>query len=155
LSRRYTRPTGWGIFRLPHARRLDADIDRALEEIRSESPPEEYGPAGRVQWYVDRGEPVEHAQALLTRFTELAYELDETARGVTPDEEADMERVQAWGRVRKTKSAAIEDAAAALARLASELRRTVVGYPRYDEVRPTPTGYQARVSVRMRPKGES
>jgi hypothetical protein len=34
---RYTRTNGWGLIRLPHARRLDAEIEKALRVI-SESP---------------------------------------------------------------------------------------------------------------------
>ena len=65
-----------------------------------------------------------------------------------------MTRMQAWGRVERTKTAAIEDATDAFGRLVAETRRTQIGWLRYDEVRPTPTGFQARVSARTRPRRE-
>lgn len=89
------------------------------------------------------------------RDSHVVRELPSDAIQLVPQQEDDMQRVQAWGRVRKTKGDAIDDAVNALGRLAAELRKTQVGYPRYDEVRPTPTGYQARVSATMRPRWES
>lgn len=67
--------------------------------------------------------------------------------------DADMakDRTQAWGKVERTKSKAIESAADALRRLETETRRTRTSSISYDEVRPTPTGYQARVSADTRP----
>jgi hypothetical protein len=32
---RYTRRTGWGLIRLPHARKLDSEIEKALQEYVS------------------------------------------------------------------------------------------------------------------------
>lgn len=68
--------------------------------------------------------------------------------------EDDMGRSSAWGNVRRTQQAAINDAVDELGKLAAGTRQKQVGRENYEEIRKTPTGYQARVSARMQPRGD-
>jgi hypothetical protein len=60
-------------------------------------------------------------------------------------------QVPAWGSIRRTRHDAIDSATANLRRHAAETGRVVTGAHDVEEVRKTPTGYQARVAGNMRP----
>jgi hypothetical protein len=66
----------------------------------------------------------------------------------------ELNRTPAWGNVKRTKGAAIDDASKNLRRLRAESRAQQRGHEHVDEVRRTPTGWQARVSADLR-RGQS
>lgn len=72
---------------------------------------------------------------------------------ITFTEEDEMpKRTDAWGSVKKSKQAAIDDAVKNLGRHANDTGNQVKGSPSYDSVVKTPTGHQARVSGVLEPK---
>jgi hypothetical protein len=89
----------------------------------------------------------EVGEELILAASSLSDGID-TEEGVMRRDE--LERTSAWGRVQPRRCSAIDDALIQMRRLASSTHCRQIGATRIEEVRTTPTGYQARVSADLK-----